>query len=1707
MRDGHVVGASGQKVVRPTLAAALLPLLLCASPAAADIRGRVFEDVNYGGGAGRSFGAAPGINQAGVRVEFYDNTGAFVEFQLTDNNGFSFAQTAGTFTVRVVNSTVTSSRVGYVPGLLPVQTFRTASGGNSPVTDHVGGEVPSLVDAGPNTTGLTLAQLTTATTTAQSITTVTFGGGPNVVNVNFGFNFNTIVNVNDSDQGSLRQFLLNSNALGNATLAIVGQPAGRDVSVFMISDGQAHPGLRAGIANLLSGGVVAVITPVTDLPAVTAADTSVDGTTQTTNVGNTNAAVLGTGGTVGVDGLALNTVAGPEVEIAGSNSGTHNCGLLIQAASAVVRGLAIRGFGDVIGEGGVCVNGAPNALVEGNVLGSGATSFVDPGATALRNEAGVFGGNSSASTVQNNLIGFSRVTGVYLAAGATGWTVTGNEIRDSGLDSADGDGLTINAGTTNTSVGNLITGSSTQGIVVTAGATGNVFTNNTVTGNGVGIPSGLVQTSAIVLRSGVASTVLDRNVIHANYGAGVQVNDGSVGTRMTRNSFALNGTITARNGAAPTGQIGIDLNSPTDDIHFGTAPFYTLNDAGDVDTGGNGLVNFPLLQSATLFGGNLSLQGFARPGSLIEVFIATPDPTGFGEGTTYSITLTEGGTGAGGNDPYADGDSGTGTYGPGPVNGIAQGTDTTNRFVFFFPVPLGIGTGTQLTATATLGGETSEFGGNVTVAAATAVKLMSFTAVPGDGSVTLEWRTGSELDNLGFHVYRGSSANGPWQRLNASLIPGLGSSPEGKRYSLLDKGLRNGSSYYYRLEDVDRSGKVTSHGPVTAKPVARAGAPRLEPADAPNASSPGDSGDGGGTSPEEAGESLSGWTAYGDPGDVSLRVLRRNARSVTLELRTGGFYALREASGTVRVFVPGFDFPHDDKAAALPIRRALTDAVVGRKVQLGAVRALDLVGFEGLSPSALGKPEMRVRRDGTVRAIRRGSAALVKDFPKSELATLLPSVFQGNTKSAVVEIAPFRFDAEGRQLVLARRVLVQLLFTGREVGESGQGSVGRAPGPRKPAGSGATLARLYTTSRGLYSVSFEQLFPGQKRGFAASQLRLERQGETAAFHFAPSSDAFAPGSRLYFYADRTAASTDFTAEVAWELVLARDGVAMPIVSAAPAGASIFSGSTGLASFETNRFYQPGLLEAKDLWLWEVLASGAARVKTFSLAGVDTASLHTAVLDVDLQGASESGGAVDHHLSVSLNGAPVGDAQFAGKQSYRMSLGVPASLLREGANELSLTNVADTGVSSVVFLDRFSIAHAQVSSMSAGVFEGSFREAGTATVSGATSAVVVLDVTAAPRWLSGFTAAGGMLRFRAEAGHRYLAVSQPLAPRVATPAPSTLRARSNQADYLLIAPQAFLAAAEPLVARRADQGLTTRAVSFEEIAAEFGHGQAGAEAIKGFLGYVFHSWARPSPRYVLLLGDASYDPRNFMGTSLPAPLPATWTKTSYLWTVSDPQLAAVNGDDGVPDLAIGRLPATTLAQAEALVAKLIAWEDSGQGLAGPAALVADDPDAGGDFTADVEDIAQSYLAGRDPQAAAPERARRRRDAAPHPGGTRRRPQPAELRRPRRCRGLGERERVELLGRGEPAGAVAPAAAFDDELPQRLLRGAELRVAVGIPAQGRGPRGDRQLLAFRPEPRWPGARVPPRTRRGAHERSPRKDRRRRSRARRRPTPPRA
>lgn len=98
-----------------------------------------------------------------------------------------------------------------------------------------------------------------------------------------------------------------------------------------------------------------------------------------------------------------------------------------------------------------------------------------------------------------------------------------------------------------------------------------------------------------------------------------------------------------------------------------------------------------------------------------------------------------------------------------------------------------------------------------------AVRLAAFVAAPAGDAIAVRWETVSEVDTLGFHVYRGGTALGPWTRLNASLIPSQEpGSGMGYGYEWLDEAVEGGRTYYYLLEDVGVDGASTLHGPISA---------------------------------------------------------------------------------------------------------------------------------------------------------------------------------------------------------------------------------------------------------------------------------------------------------------------------------------------------------------------------------------------------------------------------------------------------------------------------------------------------------------------------------------------------------------------------------------------------------------------------------------------------------------------------------------------------------------------------------------------------------------------------------------------------------------------------------------------------------------------------------------------------------------------------
>jgi hypothetical protein len=110
----------------------------------------------------------------------------------------------------------------------------------------------------------------------------------------------------------------------------------------------------------------------------------------------------------------------------------------------------------------------------------------------------------------------------------------------------------------------------------------------------------------------------------------------------------------------------------------------------------------------------------------------------------------------------------------------------------------------------------------------TLIDLVSFVATPQEDGVQLAWETATELNNLGFNVYRSDSRNGPQTKLNDRLIPAQNpGSTEGATYSFLDTTPAPGQRYFYWLEDIDAVGSVTLHGP--AEVVTQAAEPPASP--------------------------------------------------------------------------------------------------------------------------------------------------------------------------------------------------------------------------------------------------------------------------------------------------------------------------------------------------------------------------------------------------------------------------------------------------------------------------------------------------------------------------------------------------------------------------------------------------------------------------------------------------------------------------------------------------------------------------------------------------------------------------------------------------------------------------------------------------------------------------------------------------------------
>jgi len=158
----------------------------------------------------------------------------------------------------------------------------------------------------------------------------------------------------------------------------------------------------------------------------------------------------------------------------------------------------------------------------------------------------------------------------------------------------------------------------------------------------------------------------------------------------------------------------------------------------------------------------------------------------------------------------------------------------------------------------------------------------------------------------------------------------------------------------------------------------------------------------------------------------------------------------------------------------------------------------------------------------------------------------------------------------------------------------------------------------------------------------------------------------------------------------------------------------------------------------------------------------------------------------------------------------------------------------------------------------------------------------------------------------------------------------LHGDTTSVDFVIVTHKDFLSAAQRLKAHRQRSGpdrLLTKVVDVDLIYNEFSGGQPSQVGIRNYLRYLYYTCARP-PAYVLLLGDGDLDYRRISSTG-PNWIPVWETMESFAQIplnsfATEDSIAMVTGSAAI-NMAIGRLPVRSLAQANDVISKIIEYE--------------------------------------------------------------------------------------------------------------------------------------------------------------------------------------
>jgi hypothetical protein len=693
--------------------------------------------------------------------------------------------------------------------------------------------------------------------------------------------------------------------------------------------------------------------------------------------------------------------------------------------------------------------------------------------------------------------------------------------------------------------------------------------------------------------------------------------------------------------------------------------------------------------------------------------------------------------------------------------------------------------------------------------------------------------------------------------------------------------------------------------------------------------------------------------AAGSEGPV--KIISQDASGMVLELRVKDpslSPVVLDGAPYTDVRIEGFSQFAEPGKPALPLLGVPVEipdvADVAMGVDVRKVKTLH--GLHVPAPA----PTLTLQPDGSLEARYVPDAAVYGGstvFPAAPVS-LGGSVRQGEKRLLVLVLSPVSWSPATGVLEQARRIRVRLDFHGAGAVEAAESADARLANQFLLASRGAL--KIAVSETGVQALTGEALLAaGLSPDTDPRRLCLYREGREVAIHIEGEADGVLdPDDRLLFYGE--ALDDDHAlARTYWLMGANLMGRRMAIENGTPTGLPSGEETTpAKVRLEKNLVYVPFVLNGEvSNFVGESIFLDP-RDQWVALEGVTGGP---ATLRLRVQGATRDDGIdPDHHLAVSVNGVPVGDAFWDGFDAFEGSFDIPPGALVEGDNQVRLTPVADTGaLFDFDYVDWVEITYPRSLDRAGAAFSLETTSAGDRTLTDlAGEGAVLLDVTDpfSPRLLQGGVfepgPGGGSLAFSVGPGERRLLMAT--GEGILTPGavwrdtPSQLHAAEGL-DWLAIAHPSLVAGTQPLADLHAGEGLRAAVVSVEDVYDEFGYGNPGPEAIRDYLAWQYARGGTPRLRYVLLVGDASYDERDFLGQPNRNLVPTKLLDGVFTERSSDNWFASFLGDDAMPDVALGRLPVKDEGELAVVVGKIAGYagQPLGQGWQGRALLVADD----------------------------------------------------------------------------------------------------------------------------------------------------------------------